>query len=408
MPVKIVRLLSFEGPNLFSPHPSVFLQLATEKDRSRALSNALKDAAQSAGIVIGQLSCTATPTADGYQIVASFVTPTPALGAEIARYVVAGFNARSQGDEAWDAEEPLWQLQKRRRAEALPVQALQLQAEAQRRNVPALVRPGPVLQLGYGARSQAIDLARFRRDSGSTTLDATAIGVGSPASARTTAPPDITWEAVGAIPIAAISGGAARDRAARLLAGALEAAGRPVRLATSADLAEVYGVLADRTAEMAVVALETTALAHQGLGFTRCTWSAVTDLPGDLPPLLFNHDELARALGVPMLVTDPAGCAVLNVDVPALAALAAYAPCPLIAISAQPASQAVAAQRARNGAALFVRSEVVIAAHGPDEHALGAAPREPYPGLAALALLWGMGFAPDRLAWLLANQFDAA
>ena len=117
MPTEIVQLLGFDGPNLRGPQPGVFLKLRADKDRSRRLKNALKDGAQSAGMVMGYLEIDSLAEGDSYIISATFTTPTPAIGVELARYVVEGLNAKEAGDEEWDAEVPLWELQKRRRAD---------------------------------------------------------------------------------------------------------------------------------------------------------------------------------------------------------------------------------------------------------------------------------------------------
>src|SRR5215510_1884939 len=146
MPTEILQLLGFDGPNLHGPQPGVFLKLRADKDRSRRVRDALKDGAQSAGMVMGYLEIDSAAVPAGYNITASFTTPTPAIGVELARYVVAGLNAQEAGDEEWDAEGPLWELQKRRRAEALPLPALQLIAEAAARGVPALLRRDGKLQ----------------------------------------------------------------------------------------------------------------------------------------------------------------------------------------------------------------------------------------------------------------------
>ena len=124
MPSEIVLLLGFDGPNLYGPQPGVFLKLRADKDRARRVKAALKDGAQSAGMVMGYLEIDSMAEGDGYIISASFTTPTPQIGVELARYVVEGLNAQEAGDEEWDAEGPLWELQKRRRAEALPLPAL--------------------------------------------------------------------------------------------------------------------------------------------------------------------------------------------------------------------------------------------------------------------------------------------
>jgi len=129
----------------------------SDKNRAQRVKEALKDAAQGAGIVMGYLEVDSAVDDGGYIISARFTTPTPAIGVELGRYLVAGLNAQEAGDEDWDAEGPLWDLQKRRRAEALPLPALQLIAEASARAIPALIRDDGQVQLGYGTRGWAFD-----------------------------------------------------------------------------------------------------------------------------------------------------------------------------------------------------------------------------------------------------------
>src|SRR5215216_1268923 len=99
MPTEILRLFGFDGPNLYGPQPSVFLQVRSDKDRGRRLKDAIKDGGQSVSMVIGYLDVGSEPAADGYTITAQFATPTPLIGVELARYVVAGLNAKEAGDD---------------------------------------------------------------------------------------------------------------------------------------------------------------------------------------------------------------------------------------------------------------------------------------------------------------------
>src|SRR6185503_6441465 len=149
--------------------------------------------AQSVGMVLGYLEVTAERD-EGYTISASFTTPTPAIGVELARYVVAGLNAREANDDSWDAEGPLWDLQKRRRAEALPLPALQLAAEATSRAIPTLIRPDGQLQIGYGARGWAFDPAQFRERTSAGALYSDEIGVGPPPFTQPQVSIAVPWE----------------------------------------------------------------------------------------------------------------------------------------------------------------------------------------------------------------------
>jgi uncharacterized protein DUF4938 len=397
MPTDILHLAAFDGPNLYGPRPGVLLRVRSDKDRTARIKNALKDGAQSVGMVLAYLEVWSEPTDSGYTISANFSTPTPAIGVELARYVVVGLNAKEAGDGEWDAEEPLWDLQKRRRAEALPLAALQIMAEAATRGIPAFERRDGLVQIGYGARGWAFDPARPK---GRGRLAPDEIGIGPPLFDRSPAALEVPWERLGPIPIIAVAGGAGRDLAAHMVAAALAGQGQQARLALAADFDATQDLLADISAAIAVVGLTGAGIAARGLAFERCAYSAVIDLPADLPTGLADRAELARTLGVPMLVTDPDGAVALNADVPEIAALAEYAPCPIIYISAAGESTTVGFHRAGGGAALFVRDGMVVAAKGASEQPVVAAalPHAELPGaLAALALLWRMGLSWEQI-----------
>jgi hypothetical protein len=328
MPIEIIRLLAFEGPHMLGPQPGVLLEVRAARDLRARLRSALKDAAQSAGVVVGALEVGTLPEAGAYTVSASFTTPTPALGAAIARYVVDGLDARERGDDSWDAEGLLWELQRRRRAEALPVAALQLLAEAATRHVPAFVRADGALQLGYGVRGRSVALAALR----SPTLIV-------PGEANAGAPA-LVWEEVGAVPIIALTGSTAKETV-RLVAGGLHAQGIRAVAAVDASFDQARALLTDPVAEALVVGLEAGDLLRRGLPFERCAASVVLGLP-DEPPEARGRTELARALGVAMLVTDPGGVAALDASQPELAALAEYAPCRVELVrSAREAAEAI-------------------------------------------------------------------
>jgi cyanophycin synthetase len=255
-----------------------------------------------------------------------------------------------------------------------------------------------MVQLGYGARSWAFDPARSKTSSDA--LLPNDIGIGPPPFARPAAALEIHWEQLGPIPIVAVAGGAGRDLAARLIAVAVAEQAQQARLAVAADFDATQELLADPAAALAVLGLSSAGIAARGLAFERCAYSAITDLPADLPRELADRTELARALGVPMLLTDPIGAVALNADVPEIAALAEYAPCPIVYLSAEGENTIVGFHRAAAGAALFVRDGVVIAAKGAIEQPVLAAELPPaeLPGaLAALALLWTMGLTWEQI-----------
>ncbi|HEU4323159.1 MAG TPA: DUF4938 domain-containing protein [Roseiflexaceae bacterium] len=381
MPITILRLLAFDGPNLYGPQPGVALLVRAERDLSARMRGALKDAALAVGVMIARLEVDVRPESDGFLLEIRFVTATSALGAELARYVVDGLNAQQANDEEWDPEEPLWQLQRRRRAASLPVEALQIIAEAGARDLPAFVRADGMLQVGYGARGRALSVARAGGSPG--LLAPESIGVGAPLPTGNEAAAALPWAQVGRIPILTLCGGPAAAEAARLLAAQLPGAS----LAQAAGFDAARALLADPAVQLAVLGLEMSDLALRGAPFDRCSACALLDLPGTPPPDIGDPAQLARALGVPMLLTDPTGVAAINADEPALLALAEYAPCPVVLLSARPDSSAIAAHRTNGGAALFLRNGTIIAAHGPAEQLHGPAPADqPLGALAALAL----------------------
>lgn len=384
MPITIVRLLAFEGPNLYGPQPGVALLARAERDWGGPLRAALKDGALSVGVVLAQLEVAARPAPEGTLLELHALTPTPGLAADLLRAVVDGLNARAAGDE-WDAEEALWALQRRRRAEALPLWALQICAEAQARGVPFFLRQDGALQFGYGARGR--QLAVQRADGQAGLLSPDAVGVGRPRESGSEAADALPWDRLGPIPAVAISGGPAGGAAARRLAGLLAAERPGVAAAEAAGFDEARALLADPRVSLAVLGLEPGDLARRGSPCERYAACALLGLPDPPPPELPDRAELARALGVPLLLTDPGGLAALNADEPELLALAEYAPCPLALLSLRPDSPAVAAHRARGGAALFLRGGAIVAAQGPAEQTAGPAPAEqPLAELAALAL----------------------
>lgn len=321
MPIEIIRLLAFSGPNMLGPRPGVLLQARAPRDLSARLRAALKEIGQRAGVVLATLDVSAEADGPACMLRASFATPTPDLGAEVARLAVAWLDAREQRDEAWDIDGRVWALQRLRRERALPVAALQLLAEAAARDVPAFAHADGALQLGYGARGTAL---RVARDTAGV-LAPEDVGVAS-AAARAGQPPVVPWERLGAVPVVAVAGGPAAAQIGAQVAAGLRARGLRVASAAGASFDQARALLADQGAEAVVLGLDPGDALRRGLAFDRCAASCLPDLPADLPAEAAGRDELARALGVAMLVTDAAGVAVLSAETPELAALAGYAP----------------------------------------------------------------------------------
>lgn len=294
------RLLGFDGPNLLMPQPGVLLEFDAPRDLANATRNALKAAAQQIGVVIGALEVAAHSVGGGYQIVAQWTTPTPALGVALAQYVVDGLRAQLMGDTEWDGDETLWLLQRRRRAEALPLAAIQLLAEAQHRGLPTFARRDGLIQIGHGARGRAFD--------------------------TTTLPSPFPWHELGDIPLYAVSGGAAGALIAADYVAALTRQGLHVGFAQASDFDAARALLCDSTIDAAVIDLDPASLFAHGLPFARCT---ACDLVGLPESLLQAHDadEIARAVALPLLVTAAGGKARIRAGFPALAAFAPLAAC---------------------------------------------------------------------------------
>lgn len=303
----LLQLLALEGPNTHSPQPGVFLTIHSKTDQRRVLRDALKDAAQQVGLVISGLELSATEVQGFWQIEVFFNTPGPDLGAAIAAFVIDRLNAEAQGNEEWDADEALWLLQKRRRAEALPLAALQLLAEASLRGLPAFRHSDGRLQLGQGVRGVQVSVEEANLP--------------------------VAWEQIGRIPLVAISGGEEREPLAAQVIAVLQSRGYSAGLAQNADLAATRALLANPHLTHAIVSLEPAAIAQHGLGFDQCSISIVIGMPATLLPSIADRSERVRLLGLPVLVTQPEGFIALDSDFPELAELADYAPGPIVPFS---------------------------------------------------------------------------
>lgn len=303
-PIAIVQLSAYEGPNIYSPAPGVLLRARCDRDRSRRMRAALKDGAQLIGLVIANLTVETAPIGQGQLVTALFTTDAPALGAELAAYVVDGIAVEAIDDAEWDRDGPLFALQARRRAEALPVAALQLVAEAMRRGLPSFVRPDGRMQLGYGARGRAFDLRALRE--------------------REATPPAAPWDELGVVPIVAVTGQTGRPAAVRRFAGELAELGLRVTARDGVGFAMARDLLADPSTEALVVGLDTSDLLRRGMPFDRCDLAVIADRAGERPATARDDDEWLRALGLPMLLS--AQPVRLNLGDPNLLPLVPYAP----------------------------------------------------------------------------------
>jgi hypothetical protein len=305
-PIEIITLRAYDGPNITGPQPGVLVRLRCTNDYRQHFKSALKDGALFIGLVIAYLEVSAVADADSACIITiTFITPMPAIGAALARYTVASLCAHLRGDDAWDGDTPLFALQQQRRQEAPPMPLLQRIAEARARHVPVLTLPDGRMQLGYGTRGWSFDPAAMRE--------------------RDAAPPTPPWERLGIIPIYAISGEHLRSATVRRVAACLQAQGlAQLPVLEDASFDDTLQLLADPTAEGAIIGLNTADMVRRGVAFRQCHTSIVSDCRGERPPDATSTTEWLQALGLPMLIATTH--VVLNTEDAAIASLAAYAP----------------------------------------------------------------------------------
>jgi hypothetical protein len=280
MPLSLLQLNPLIGPNIYSPHAGVFFAVIPAAAAAQLLVT-IKDLAQATGLVIGAPQQRPGPTA-AHPAAANLFIPTadPALAADLCRAAVAEINAaRSADDDAaadeptYDAAEVRWQLQRRRRRNAAPLRALQLLADARRRDLLARLLPDGSLLLGSGRAAQLITPAQLTQDPPYT--------------------PD--WSTIGHVPIVVVSG-AARNAAAQRIAAELAL---PLLADPAPDT--VLAALADRSCPGLVLTFAAADLLQQGLPISFCHAAVVTDAaepcPADLP-----LSAWLDAIGLPVLI----------------------------------------------------------------------------------------------------------
>lgn len=270
VPVQILALYTFVGPNVGSPQPGVLMQAQGTADYTTQLRGALKDAAQFVGMILAHLTVQAQPlptsnSTGGWLIEARFNTPQPELGRDLVRYVVAGLGATLADDEEWDRDTPLFALQQRRRREQLPLPLLQLIAEARQRQVPTTLLPNGRVLFGYGRQSWQIERTAYAR------LEDDEDG------SEMAPPPAPDWQMLAAVPLYVVTG-AARAVLAAQIAQTLQALGTIVALHPDADLSAIYTALADPTAEAIVLGIGTDLILSHGVPFATCRVAVVTEL----------------------------------------------------------------------------------------------------------------------------------
>ena len=388
--IAITRLLALDGPNLLGPQPSVLLELAADHDQRQAVVLRLKEAAQRVGLVLAALQAFTLPAVSGYLIEVRFTTPTPALGAAVARYVVESLRAKLAGDTEWDDDQHLFELLQRRRADALPLASLQLIAEANSRVIPCFRRGDGSLQLGYGVRGMTMPVARAPN---LDVLPVDTIGIRT-AVLLPSAPPTPDWSQLGRIPLLSLSGPdiccqETIESWCRLSSDARIAASRwpaSACMLQNADFDQVRTVLEDSACTALMLGLQAQSVAERGLPFDACDACAILGLPD----IQGDAEQRAQIAGLPLLITHPDGVAALNADIPELAMLADYAACRVIWYSQH--EDRVARSIRPGDAGIVLRGQQLwVLADGQDCALADLLPDLSVAGqLAAWALVWGI------------------
>ncbi len=319
MPLEITDHWVFDGPNIFFPQPGLAAHVRASFDLRQRLSYTLKTWAQSVGVIIGYLRIEPLEEQDaGALFRVRFTCNYPQIGMAMLQCAVADLQAEERQDADWSHDEQLFDLRRQRmRAEpGLPL--LQLRAEAQRHGLPVLPVGDGRLQIGTGA-------AAWR-------FDPTGLSVGLAV--------DPPWSAISVVPLIAVSGSGHTELAAQI-ADALTSATAAPLLVRDGTFSALQEALLDPQATCVVAALNTSDALYRGLAFTRCLVAVV----GPLDQL--NAAE-ALAAGLPALVADETGAALLAANEPQSAALAErIAAQPVLiagaSVSAQPIDPLIAA-----------------------------------------------------------------
>jgi cyanophycin synthetase len=328
MPLELRDLRALEGPNLYYPQPAVKLQLRADRDVRREIADAVKTWAQQVGVVIGQLQQDLERVDDGLLITTTWLTPLPNTGERIAEGAFRDLEAAERGDGEYSHDEMLWAAIRERKREEPSLEQLQLFAEAHARELPFLPRGDGSIMVGSGSRGYV--------------FDPSVLALGMEVS--------VPWDAVGAIPIVAVTGTNGKTTTTRLIAHVMAHAGRRVgrtdtdgitidgEMVDEGDWAGWGGgrrVLTDPRVDVAVLETSRGGMLRRGLGFSACDVSVVTNVSADhLGEFgIDTIEDLAHVKSLIVRVTKPDGRAVLNADDPLVLRMRALTLAPVVLYS---------------------------------------------------------------------------
>lgn len=166
-------------------------------------------------------------------------------------------------------------------------------------------------------------------------------------------------------------------------------------------------LLINRNVEVALFQNSARQILEQGLVYDRCDVGIVTDFDGitELADhYIRNTEHLSKVLRTQVDVVLAQGCAVLNGDVPEVAALAEYSDGGVILYAVDANTESLLAHRKNSGKVVFVRDGLVVMAEGEQElQVLNAqslhqkAAGEAAVFLPAIAAAWALQINPELI-----------
>lgn len=355
MPVQLRDLRALEGPNMYYGQAAVKLQLWADRDLRRQISDLVKQWSQQVGVVIGALRQTAEPELDGLLITTTWTTPLPNVGELIAEGVLADLQDMEQPDDEYSHDDRLFAAIDARKREEPSLAVLQLYAEARVRELPFLPRGDGKIMLGTGARGWQFDTSEL----------SLGLHVNPP------------WDAIGTIPVVAVTGTNGKTTTTRLIAHIVSALGKRVGR-TDTDGIVIAGerveegdwagfggarrVLTDRSVDVAVLETSRGGILRRGLGFPWCDVSVVTNISADHlgEHGIYTLDQMAEVKGVVVLATRPDGLVVLNADDPRVLQMREWSSAPVCLWSRERSNPAITAYAAAGGATITTDAQHIF------------------------------------------------